>query len=1068
MFNTIIRFSLNNRLAVIAAAVFLAAAGFVCMRKMPVDVLPDLNRPRVVVMAESPGMAPEEVETLVTLPLETYLNGAAGVVALRSSSTVGLSMLTIEFGWGNDPLRCRQIVEERLQMAAELLPPGVTAQMAPMASMMGQIMYLTLWDETGDISPMELRTLADWTVRPRILSIAGVSEVLVIGGDRKEYQVLADLKAMYQFGITFDAIKEALEGSSRNVTGGFLTGTGPNELLVRTIGRIDDYRQLNDLVVGPENDPPVRLSLVARIAAQPAVKVGTSGVYRKNEDGSVISRPSVVLVIEKQTDTDTRRLSKQIRAVSGEIERALHGTAPGIKIEPLYEQETFINLAVANVVEALWVGAVLIVLVLFIFLMNLRITLITIVAIPVSLLTACLIFARMGLSINTMTLGGLAVAIGELVDDAIVDVENIYRRLRENFKKPRQEREKTLSVVFHASAEIRNSIVYGTMIVVIVFLPVFFLSGMEGKLFAPMGVSYIVSLLASLLVSLTVTPVLAYWILPQKAKKNKIRESVILRVCQFLAELAIRFSLAFPRTVLTLASVATAVFGFLFFTLKRDFMPPFNEGAPQVNVILPVGTSLETSDRFGAKIAEELLSIQGVDSVVRKTGRPERDEHAVPVNISEMMCTLNPESGRSISEIFADIDSVIAPEKIPGATAFYDQPIQHLMAHLRTGTTSKIALKIRGDDPSRLRRRAWEIQRLLSAIPGIGTMRLSPIQQDIPQIKFILDREALARYGLIPEEINRQLETVMRGEVTTQILEGKQSYDVLLRADDSFRKDLDVLKRLPFRTDSGVLVPLSKIAKIDPQAVGPSRIDHEGGRPQIAVEISPPVRSPVEIKEEIDRILLPQWDELCRDGISIELTGLFESEQESSRTLMICFIGSLIGIVLVLYKMFGSMNLAMQVLSALPVGLAGGVAAILLTGQDRSIPNLVGMISLCGIASRNGILILDHYLHLVRYEGESWTKSMILRAGKDRVAPVMMTTLTAILGLWPITLSPETPGREILYPIATVIVGGLITSTMTEFFVRPALFWLFGRGAAQKRLEQELAGADILGIEREN
>ncbi len=1060
MFNNIIRFSLNNRFIILVFSVILLCAGGYVLTRLPVDVLPDLSRPRVVVMIECKGMAPEEVETLVTVPVETYLNGATGVTAIRSRSTAGLALLTIEFGWGMEAIRCRQIVDERLQLAQDQLPEGITPRMAPMGSMMGQVMYLTLWDEKNELSPMELRTLADWVVRKRILSSGGVAEVLVIGGDYKQYQVLADFEEMAKFHITLPDIEEALKGSNRNVTGGFLNEQGPNELLVRSIGRIDDYRQLNGLVVKPDSDPPVLLHQVAKVVEAPAAKVGTSGVYIKNPDGSKISRPSVVLIVEKQVGQDTRELSKRILDITSEIQKTINAAHPSVRIAPLYEQETFINLAIANVEEALYLGAILILIVLFLFLMNVRITFITMLAIPISIVTACIIFAWLGLSINTMTLGGLAVAVGELVDDAIVDVENIYRRLRENFRRPLEEREKTLLVVYNASREIRNSVVYGTIIVVIVFLPVFFLQGMEGKMFAPMGIAYIVSLLASLMVSLTVTPVVSWMILPRKAQRHRDRESLVLKGSQWCAEGAIRLSLAFPKTILFCSFSLMTVAGIVFFALERDFVPPFNEGAPQVNVSLPPGTSLKTSDEFASRVSEELLNIEGVKSVVRKTGRPELDEHAVPVNMSEMMCTLDLKSGRSIAEIFADIEQVLSPDKMPGVIAFYDQPLQHLIAHLRTGTRSKIAIKIRGDDPALLRRRAAQIQKLISGIPDIGNPRIDPIQKDIPQVRFNLDRDSLAVYGLIPEKVNALIETAMQGKVTTQILEGKRTIDVLLRASDTYRENLDALSRMQIQTPSGLLIPLSEVARIDPDASGPSRIDHEAGQTQITVQMNPQKRGAVDVKNDIDRALAPYMSELTSGNVYLEMTGLFQSEQESSRSLFLLSVISLICIIMVLYRMFGSLNMSLQVVSALPLALVGAVAAIVITGQARSIPNLVGMISLCGIASRNGILIIDHYFHLVRFEGASFDKEMLVKAGKDRVAPVLMTSLTAILGLLPITVSPNTPGREILYPIATVIVGGLITSTLMEFFTRPALFWIFGRKTAEKMLKNEQSGQD--------
>ena len=1065
MFNFFIRFSLNNRFIVLAFAGVLLAIGSFQIKQLPVDVLPDLSRPRVIVLVECKGMAPEEVETLVTVPIETYLNGATGITSIRSNSTAGLAVLTIEFEWSIEAVRCRQIVDERLRLAIDQLPPGIQPRMAPLGSMMGQIMYLTIWDEKDELSPMELRTLADWTVRKQIMGSGGISEVLVIGGDYKQYQVLGRIDDMYKHRVTFNDIKDALERSNRNVTGGVLTNQGPQELLVRSLGRIEHLDELKSLVVKGHSDPPIQLYQVADINVGAATKVGTSGVYVKNSDGTTTSRPAVVLIVEKQAGYDTRKISEQILRIANDVQQTINVAYPNVRIAPLYQQKTFIDMAVSNVEEALYLGAILILVLLFMFLMDYRTTLITMLAIPISICITCLTFAWFGLSINTMTLGGLAIAIGELVDDAIVDVENIYRRLRENFRKPPGGRSSIISVVYHASAEIRNAIVNGTFITVIVFFPVFFLSGMEGKMFAPMGIAYIVSLTASLVTSLTVTPVLSYLLLPDNAKRHTHKETRILKTSKKWAEMAIRYSLAHSKPILVGAGVTVILAGAVFVSLPRDFMPPFNEGAPQVNVSLPPGTSLKTSEEFSTRVAESLLQIEGVTAVVRKTGRAELDEHAVPVNMSEMLCMLDLKAGRSITKIFEDIEDVISSENLPGVVAFYDQPLQHLIAHLRTGTRAPIAIKVRGDDPMLLRHRAVHIQQLISGIPDIGNPRIDPPQKDIPQVRIKLNRSELATYGLVPEDVNSSIETAMQGIVATQILEAKRTIDVVLRASDTYRGNLEAISQIPIQTPGGMLVPLSAVAEIDSNATGPNRIDHEAGQTQVTIQMNPQQRGAVEVKNDIDRVLSPHMSELTSNGVYLEITGLFQSEQESSRTLILLTAVSLICILLVLYRMFGSINLSLQVLSSLPLALIGAVAAIVLTGQSRSIPGLLGMISLCGIASRNGILIVDHYFHLVRHEGESFTKEMLVKAGCNRVAPVLLTTLTAMLGLLPIAITPNMPGREILYPIATVIVGGLITSTILEFFVRPAMFWTFGRKTAEMILQQEREGKDIVKVD---
>ena len=1067
MFNAFIRFSLNNRLIILIAAITIFIYGIVQSLSLPVEVIPDISRPRVTIMTECAGMAPEEVETQITIPLETYLNGARDVKTIRSNSSAGLSVIVIEFDWHVEPLDCRQIVDERIQLASEILPDGITPRMTPTTSMLAQLMFLTLWDESGELDSMELRTIGDWTIRKQLLELPGIAEILVIGGDVKQFQVQANPDAMKLYGVTLEMLEKAISESNRNVTGGFLIRQGPDQILVRSLGRIDDpadekkLEALRKLVVSSESDPPIRLEQVAEVQCAPAVKVGSAGAYVKRSDGSVFSGPAVVLTIEKQLGADTRELSGRILEKSRIIEKTLQIQYPGIRIAPLYQQQTFINLAFHNVFEALWVGALLVLVILVLFLMNLRVTFITILAMPLSVLIACLIFAWFGISINTMTLGGLAVAIGELVDDAIVDVENIFRRLRENFQLPEKERKRTIQVVFDASSEIRNSIVYGTMIVILVFFPIFFLPGMEGRLFSPLGLAYVVSILSSLLVSLTLTPVLSFFLLPKIARRTSEKEGFVLRLAKILAEGAIRVSLAFPKTILLLAFFFVLIFGWFFLKMERDFVPPFNEGAPQVNVTLAPGKSLETSEAFGDAIAAKLFEIEGVVSAVRKTGRAELDEHAVPVNQSEILCTLDLNSNRGIDEIFNDIDRILDPQSTPGAVSFYDQPLQHAISHLRTGSSSTIAVKLRGGSMPILRQRAARIQNLISKIPGIGTVRVDPIQIDIPQLQIVLDREALAIYGLTPDAVNRTVEIAMQGVEASQILDGEKKFDILLRLAENYREDIESLRQLPLQLPNGSLIPLCEVARIL-EMKGPAIINHEACRAQISIQASPRERGAVDIKNDIEEILEPHWGELTEGDVSIELTGLFQSEQESTRRLLLLSIFSLGMIFLVLYRMFHSGNIAFQIMSSLPMALVGAVIAMLLTGQERSIPNLVGMISLCGIASRNGILLIDHYFHLMRYEGMTFSRELLIKAGKDRVAPVLMTALTSALGLIPLTLSPETPGREILYPIATVVVGGLITSTLMEFFVRPALFWIFGQKSVRRLMEEGLFEKDVL------
>lgn len=1062
MFNAIIRFSLTHRLIILIVAMLLVLVGQREISQLPIDVLPDLNRPRVTVMTECEGMAPEEVEILVTTPLEESVTGATGVMAVRSNSTVGLSVVTVEFDWDTDPYRCRQIVSERLALADEQLPEGVSPQMTPISSVMGQVLMLGMWSDDGDLSPLELRTVADWIVRKRLLSISGVAEVFTVGGGRKQFQVLVRTEDLLKYGVWLHDIEEALQQSNRNVTGGYLTSQGADQYLVRSLGRIRNIEDLEKLVISPRPGRSVCLAQVATVKEAPAVPAGNASAYqRTGEDGSISGGSAVILTIGKQPETDTRLLTAEILETVEELQQSLGERYPGLRIEPLYQQREFIDLAVANVIEALWLGAILVAVALAMFLMNLRTTVITLMAMPMSIIMTCMVFAWWGLSINTMTLGGLAVAIGELVDDAIVDVENIFRRLRENSQ--RGSPVSAFRVVYDASREIRNSIVNGTLIVVLVFFPLFFLTGIEGKLFRPLGIAYVVSILSSLVVSLTLTPVLAYLLLPQTADRQSQREGFVMRFAKGIAGALIRMSLTFPRTVLVSAVAAVIVAGAVFFSLERNFMPAFNEGATQLNVDLMPGRSLDTSSALADRLAQQVAEVEGVRSVARKTGRAELDEHAVPVNVSELICSLDTESERDYEEILADLEELIGPENIPGTIAFSDQPLQHLINHLRAGTRAQIAVKLRGNDLGELRKRAQRIKDLIDDVPGIGTVRIDPIQVDVKQVRITLDRDRLQTHGLTPEQVNEIVETAMNGRVVTEVVDGRRFFEVLLRLDPVHREDLVALQHLPIRLPDGGIIPLKDVATIDPKATGPHQIDHEATRRQVLIQSNPTNRGAVDVKEDIEKRLRPHWKELTDDDFEIVFAGMFESEQEASLIIGTLTVVSLLGIFVVLYNMFGSTTLSLQVMAALPLALIGAVAAIVLTGQDRTVPCLVGMISLCGIASRNGILLLDHYFHLVRYEGETWSKKMLIRAGQNRVAPVVMTALTSALGLVPLTLSANEPGREILYPIATVVVGGLITSTLMEFVVRPALFWTYGREAAERALQQRIAKGDEFG-----
>lgn len=1046
MLNAIIRFALRQRLLVIAVAVLLISVGTQQTLKMPIDVFPDLNRPRVVIMTEAPGLAPEEVESLITFPIETTLNGANGVEAVRSSSGVGMSVIYVEFEYGTDVYTDRQIVAERMQMVQDRLPAGITPQLAPVSSIMGQILMLGMWSNTPEVDTMELRTTADWVVRQRLLTIPGVSQVFTMGGERKQFQVLVNPDAMLRLGVSLEEIEAAVAGSNQNGTGGYLDQQGPNELLVRSLGRIQSLEDLKKIPVTIRNGRPVLLSQVADVAEGAQVKRGDSSAFVRNSDADqpgFSGGPAVVLTINKQPGADTRGVTNAVMKAIEELKPTL---PDGIQLSAVYSQKSFIDRAIENVIEALRDGGILVVIVLFLFLLNIRTTFITLTAIPLSLVMTAIVFAVFDLSINTMTLGGIAVAMGELVDDAIVDVENIYRRLKEN--RAAAQPLNPLLVVFRASAEVRRSIVFGTMIVILVFIPLFALGGMEGKLFAPLGVAYIVSILSSLIVSLTVTPVLSYWLLGVAPSRGHESDGIVLRALKWVADKVIRFSLTFPRFNLTVTALMVALAAVFASRLEKDFLPPFNEGTIQLNVVLPPGTSLTESNRIGRMVEDSLKEIEDVKRFARRTGRAELDEHAEGVNMSELIIELDPESPRSREQQLAEIRESM--EHIPGIVTAVEQPIAHLISHMLSGVKAQVGIKVYGDDLDLLRQKAEQIKTAMESVPGVTDALVEP-QVIIPQLRIELNRDQLLQYGLTTQDVNNDIQTAMNGKVVSEVLDGMRTFDLLIRLKEDYREDIEALKRLSIQLPEGGRIPLMSLATIY-EAGGPNVVNRENVRRRIVIQCNVAERGVVDVVTDIQTAIDPIVQQLP-SGYLVEYGGQFQSQQTASRTISALFVLSMIGVFLVLYTLFRSVNLSVQVMAALPMAFIGSIAALVLTGQTLTIAAMVGFISLAGIASRNGILLLQHYLHLVEFEGEQFTKPMIVRAGLERLAPVLMTALTSGIGLVPLVLSAGEAGKEILYPVATVILGGLISSTMLDFFVHPALFWLFGRNSAQRVVE---------------
>jgi CzcA family heavy metal efflux pump len=1084
MLNAIIRFALRQRMIVLALAMLVTGYGTYVAVRTPIDVFPDLNRPRVVVMTEAPGLSPEEVESLITFPIETALNGAHGVEAVRSSSGVGISVIYVEFGFNTDIYNDRQVVNERLQLLQGRLPDGVTPQLAPISSIMGQILMLGMFSEGDKTEPLELRTLADWVVRQRLLTIPGVAQVFTMGGGRKQFQILVDPEKLLRFGVSLQQVKDAVVNSNENATGGYLDQQGPNELLVRALGRVQTIEDIGQIVVTIREGRPVTLAQVAKVAAGAQTKRGDSAAFSKDNpaideiadpatasssdlpatpDASLLAHgwsggPSVVLTINKQPGADTRAVTDNVFSAIKDLSASLPGD---IRVIPLYSQKAFIDRAIENVMIALRDGVLLVVIILVLFLMNVRTTFITLTAIPLSLVITALVFAISGMSINTMTLGGLAVALGELVDDAIVDVENIFRRLNENRHAARPKH--PLLVVYQASTEVRNSIVFSTIIVCIVFIPLFALTGMEGRLFAPLGIAYIVSIGASLLVSLTVTPALSYILLGHSKISEHAADGFVLRFLKSVASRIIRFSLAFPRLNLTVVVICVLISTVFVLNLERDFLPPFNEGSIQLNVVLPPGTSLAVSNSIAARCERRLMQVPDVVRVGRRTGRAELDEHAEGVNTSELIIELNPASHRNREAQINDIREAMAD--IPGVVSAVEQPISHLISHMLSGVKAQIGIKIYGDDLDLLRRKAQEMEQAVKSVPGVADLMLEP-QVLIPQLRIELRRDKLALNGLTARNVNQVIETALNGVVVSEVLDGQRTFDLVVRFDKQDRENLDVLRRLSIELPEGGSIPLESVARIY-EAGGPNTINRENVRRRIVLQCNVSERGVVDVVTEIQKKLAPITASLP-PGYFVEYGGQFQSQKEASRILGVLFLVSLVGVFLTLFVMFRSVNLSLQVMAALPMAFIGSVAALVLTGQTLTIAAMVGFISLAGIASRNGILLLNHYLHLVKYEGETWSHSMIIRAGLERLAPVLMTALTAGIGLVPLVLAAGEPGKEILYPVATVILGGVISSTLLDFFVHPALFWLFGLKEAQRVVSEAMEEIPLIEPHEEN
>ena len=1026
MLNKIIHFSLQNRLLVLVASILLLVGGTYTAFHTEVDVFPDLNAPTVVVMTEARGMAAEEVEQIVTFPIETAVNGATGVRRVRSSSTNGFSVVWVEFNWDTDIYLARQIVSEKLAAAAEGLPDYVgKPTLGPQSSILGELLIVGL---TADSTSMlDLRTLADWTIRPRLLSTGGVAQVAVLGGDIKEYQILLHPERMMHYGVTLGEVMEATRNMNQNTNGGVIYEYG-NEYIVRGVLSTEDVNKMARSVVKTVNGTPVMLEDVAdvRIGAQQP-KLGLA-----SEKG----KPAVLVTVTKQPNTGTIELTEKLEAALADLQKNLPAD---VKISTdIFRQSRFIESAISNVQSSLYEGAIFVVIVLFLFLANVRTTVISLVTLPLSLVVAILVLHYMGLSINTMSLGGMAIAIGSLVDDAIVDVENVWKHLRQNRMLPVEQRLPVREVVFQASREVRMPILNSTLIIVVSFVPLFFLSGMEGRMLVPLGIAFIVALFASTLVALTLTPVLCSYLLGRNVKENGLPKEAFLAVwLRKYYERGLLWALDHKKTVLGCTGVLLVMALGVFFTMGHSFLPPFNEGSFTINVSSMPGISLEESDKIGRQAEELLLSIPEIKTVARKTGRAELDEHALGVNVSEIEAPFELD-GRSHAELLDEVRRKLSV--ITGANIEIGQPISHRIDAMLSGTQASIAIKLFGDDLNRMFMIGNQIKAAVADVEGIADLNVEQ-QIERPELKIVPRRELLARYGITLPQFNEFVTVNMAGEVVSQVYEKGKSFNLVVRASEGNRNSMERIRNLMIDDAQGRKIPLTYVADVV-SSTGPNTINRENVKRKIVISANTSgrdLRSVVnDIQERVEKeVSLPE-------GYHVEYGGQFESEQAASRVLLLASLMSIVVIFLLLYMQFKNAAQSGVILLNLPLALIGGVFALWLTIGEVSIPAIIGFISLFGIATRNGMLLISHY-NLLREQEHMELRESIVHGSLDRLNPILMTALSSALALIPLALRGDLSGNEIQSPMAKVILGGLLTSTFLNGFIVPIVYELMNR-----------------------
>jgi len=1033
MFNWLLQNSLRSRLLVVIASLVLMAYGAFTLSRTPVDVFPDLNRPTVTVMTEAGGMAAEEVEQLITFPLETTLNGLPGVDSVRSVSSAGLSFIYVVFDWTTDIFRARQMVSERLSSMEGGLPTGVVPRMGPISSIMGEIMQIAIPIDTARISPMQVREYADWVLRPRLMAIPGVAQVIPIGGEVRQFQVQPNTTRMAELGITHDQLESALRGYSSNTSGGFLEVNG-REYLIRHLGRTSRLDDLKNLALTARQGQPILVRQIAEVTFAPAIKRGDAGFE---------GRPAVILGIQKQPTADTIQLTRKVEAALGDMKRALPAGMDSPKVT--FRQASFIEASIATLQGKLIGASVFVAVILFFFLGTLRPTLIALTAIPVSIFITALVFRYFGMSINTMTLGGLAIAIGGLVDDAVVGVENVVRRLKADRAADPANRVNVLELVARATMEVRSAILYATVIIVLVFLPLFALPGMEGRLFVPLGIAFIVSTLASLLVSVTITPVLAAYLLPGMKSLDHGDTWLLARLKRRYRG-ALAAALRYPKAALGAGAAAVLIAMVTVPLFPTTFLPPFNEGTLLIGLRLNPGVTLAQSSALAQQAERLVKAVPEVTHVGRRSGRAELDEHAEGVHVSELDVGLKPaaELTRSMGEISADIRSRLV--NLPAAIAI-GQPISHRIDHMLSGVRSQIAIKIFGDDLDTLRGQADLLRTRLAGIDGLADLEIEK-QVLAPQIKIRIDYDAAARYGVPAPQILATLQSLVEGERITQIVEGGRRFQLVVRLPESARSP-EGLGAILIETPNG-RVPLSKVASIE-DSDGPNQVSRDDGRRRIVLSANAQGRALSEIVTDIRRVVS---EGKMPEGYFVTLGGQFQAQEEASRLVGLLSLVSLVLMFVVLYSRYQSVALAALIMGNIPLALVGAVLGLWLSGQPLSVAALIGFITLAGISVRNGILKVSHYINLMRLEGERFDHEMIMRGSLERLSPVLMTALVTAFALAPLLFEAERPGTEILNPVAVVIFSGLISSTLLDTFLTPVMFWLFGRKPSERLRER--------------